>query len=137
MKLDILIKIPYNKNVKYILHFYYQGGFMEKQGILEKAQSKKAIVGEMERAKINKSNWISVIVAGIVAIVFIILEGFQGHRSVCFAIGAICFIWASVFYFCQYFIAKRPKGVLIGAIFESLGALIMVLNYILCLTGVI
>lgn len=110
---------------------------MDRQEILEKAQSKKAYVGEMERQKINKSNWISVIVAGIVAVIFIVIEGIQGHRSVCFGIGAVCFIWASVFYFCQYFIAKRPKGVLIGAILEALGASIMILNYILCLTGVI
>jgi len=110
---------------------------MEKQEILEKAQSKKAIVGEMEKAKINKSNWISLIVTGIVAVLFIVLEAIQGRRAVCFAIGAICFIWASVFYFCQYFIAKRPKGVLYGAIAETLGAIIMVLNYILCWTGVI
>ena len=91
----------------------------------------------MEKAKINKSNWISVVVAGIASVCFIVLEGIQGHRSICFAIGAICFIWAAVFYFCQYFIAKRPKGVLIGAILETLGAVIMILNYILCLTGVI
>lgn len=91
----------------------------------------------MEKQKIDKSNWISVIVAGVVAVIFIILEGIQGHRSVCFAIGAICFIWAAVFCFCQYFIAKRSKGVLFGAIGETLGATIMILNYILCLTGVI
>ena len=110
---------------------------MDKNEILEKVKNKKVYVGEMEKSKINKANWISLIIAGIVAGCFIILEGIQGHRSVCFAIGAICFIWAAVFYFCQYFISKRPKGVLYGAIGESLGAAIMILNYILCWAGVI
>ena len=32
---------------------------MEKEEILQKAQSKKAVVGEMEKAKINKSCWIA------------------------------------------------------------------------------
>ena len=109
---------------------------MEKQEILEKAK-KKALVGEMEKAKINKSNWIAVIATGVVAIAFIIVEGILGHKAACFAIGAICFSWASVFYFCQYFVAKRPVGVLVGAIFEFLGAAIMLLNYILTNVGVI
>lgn len=110
---------------------------MEKEEILEKAKSKKVVVGEMEKQKINKSNWISVISACAVAIVFMVLEGAFKHKTSIFAIGAICFVWASVFYFCQYFIAKRPKAVLIGAILESLGACIMITNYILCLVGVI
>ena len=111
-------------------------GKMEKQEILEKAK-KKALVGEMEKAKINKSNWIAVISTGIIAIILIIVEGILGHKAACFTIGAICFAWASVFYFCQYFIAKRPIGVLIGAIFELLGACVMILNYILTNVGVI
>ena len=71
-----------------------------------------------------------VIIAMIVAIIFIVSEAILGHKQACFAIGAICFSWASVFYFCQFFIAKRPVGVLIGAIFEAIGALIMILNYL-------
>ena len=110
---------------------------MEKKEVLEKAQPKKDIVCEMERANINKSNWIAVIATAFVAIVIICVEAMLGHRASCFAIGAICFTWASVFYFCQYFVAKRPLGTLIGAIFETLGALIMITNYILVVVGVI
>lgn len=110
---------------------------MEKEEILEKAQKKKDIVGEMEREKINKSNWIAIITAGVMSVVFMIVFGAFGLKSVVFALGAICFTWASVFYFCQFFIAKRPKGVLIGAILEGLGALIMITNCILSIVGVI
>ena len=104
---------------------------------MEKAKSKKAIIGEMEKFKIDKSNWIAVIVTLVVGVAFIIVEGILQHRAACFAIGAICFTWASVFYFCQYFIAKRPYGVLIGAILETIGALIMITNFILANIGVI
>ena len=110
---------------------------MQKEEILEKAQKKKILVSEFEKEKINKSNWIAVICTCVVAIAFIVAEAILGRKPVCFAIGAICFTWASVFYFCQYFIAKRPLGVLIGAIFELLGALIMVTNYILANCGII
>ena len=66
-----------------------------------------------------------------------VIEGALGHAQAIYAIGAVCFTWASVFYFCQYFIAKRPYGVLIGAIFETIGALIMITNYILINVGII
>ena len=79
---------------------------MDNKEILEKVSGKKAYVGEYENQGINKSNWISIIVAGIVAVVFIIVFGALRMKEVCFAIGAICFTWACVFYFCQYFIAK-------------------------------
>lgn len=110
---------------------------MEKEEVLQKAQKKKALVSEFEKEKINKSNWIAVICTCVVAITFIIIEAILGHKAICFGIGAICFTWASVFYFCQYFIAKRPVGVLIGAIFELFGGLIMITNYILANVGVI
>ena len=110
---------------------------MDKKEILEKVQRKKDIVGEMERAKINKSNWIGIISACVVAVVFMIIEGILGHSSSIYAIGAVCFTWASVFYFCQFFIAKRSYGVLIGAILEALGAAIMITNFILVNVGVI
>lgn len=110
---------------------------MEKEKILEKAAKKKAVLGEMEKSKIDKSCWISLIVAGIVAIAFMIAEGALGHYTAIYAIGAVCFIWASVFYFCQYFVAKRPYGVLIGGILEALGALTMLSLYILSNVGVL
>lgn len=110
---------------------------MEKQEILQKAQSKKAVIGEMEWAKTNKCNWIAVITEAVVAIAFIIVFACLNMKECCFAIGAICFTWASVFYFCQFFIAKRPWQVLIGAILEALGAAIMILNFILTVVGVI
>ncbi len=111
---------------------------MNREEILEKAQSKKVQVGEYENQKIAKCNWISVIVTGIVAIAFICLFGALGMKSVCFAIGGICFTWATVFYFCQYFIAKRRHiGILLGAIGELFGALIMLTNCILSIVGII
>lgn len=110
---------------------------MDKEEVLKKVQAKKDNVGEMERTKINRANWISVIATGVVAIAFIIVFGCLRMKAVCFAIGAICFVWPSVFYFCQYFIAKRPVGVLVGAIFESFGFLVMLTNFILSLCGVI
>lgn len=110
---------------------------MENKEVLERAKSKKAIVGEMEKAKINKACWIGNIVACFVAVAFMIIEGALGHFSSVFAIAAVCFTWASVFYFCQFFIAKRPYGVLIGAILEAIGACIMITNFILFNVGVI
>jgi hypothetical protein len=110
---------------------------MEKQEILEKARQKKIVVGEMEQAKINKSNWIGNICAGIVAVILMIIEGALGHYSAIYALGMVCFTWASVFYFCSYFIAKRPKAVLIGAILHGVAALIMISLYILFNVGVI
>lgn len=110
---------------------------MEKEKILQKAQNKKDKVGKMERTKINKGNWISIVVAGCLAVALMVVEGVFEHRTSIFAMAAICFTWASVFYFCQYFIAKRKWPVLIGAILEGLGALIMITNLILCYAGVI
>ncbi len=49
---------------------------MNKEDVLKKAQSQKAIVGEMEHSKINTSNWIAVIVASFVAIIFMVVLGF-------------------------------------------------------------
>ncbi len=109
---------------------------MEKSEVLEKAKSKKAIIGEMEKQKINKSNWISVVVACVVAVTFMIIEGALGHYTSIYAISSICFIWASVFYFCQYFVAKRPWQVLIGAVLEALGACAMITLYILTNVGI-
>ena len=110
---------------------------MDKQEVLEKVQSKKVFVGEMEKAKLDKSNWIAVISTFIISISFIITFCILGQKASAFAIAAICFTWASVFYFCQFFIAKRPWQVLIGAILECFGALIMILNFILVNVGVI
>ncbi len=111
---------------------------MEREEVLQKAQNKKTVIGEYENQQISKSNWISIIVAGIVALAFIITFGALGMRAVCFAIGGICFSWATTFYFCQYFIAKRKHvGILIGAIAELLGALVMIVNFILSIVGVI
>lgn len=110
---------------------------MEKEEVLKKAQQKKAIVGEMEKAKINKSNWIANIVAVIIAVAFMIIEGAQAHFTALYAIATICFVWASVFYFCQYFVAKRPWQVLIGGVLCALGALIYLTFFILFSVGVL
>ena len=110
---------------------------MEKKEILEKAKEKKALVGEMEKAKINKSSWIGNVCACVVAVALMIIEGALGHYTSIYAIATVCFTWASVFYFCQYFIAKRPWPVLIGAILETLGACAMITFYILFSIGVL
>ena len=59
---------------------------MEKKEILEKAQNKKDLVGEMERTKTNKSCFISLLVAGIIAVAFMVVEGIFGHFTAIYAI---------------------------------------------------
>ena len=49
--------------------------YMNKQEVLEKSQSKKAKVGEMKYTKIGKGNLIAIIVAGVLAIAFMIIGG--------------------------------------------------------------
>lgn len=109
---------------------------MDKQEILEKASKKKAAVGEMEKEKIGKSTWISLLVVGIVAVGFIIVEGALGHFAAVYAIASLCFLWACLFYTLQFFLAKRPAGVLIGAVLEGLAFVFFLVRYILCVTGV-
>ena len=109
---------------------------MDKKEILEKSQTNKDNVGEMERNKINKSCWISLIVTGIIAVAFIITEGVLGHFSAIYAIASICFIWSAVFYALEFFIAKRPWQVLIGAVLEGLAAIFFIVRYILAACGV-
>ena len=103
---------------------------MEKEKIIAKTQKSKALVGEMEKQKTNKGNWIALIVAGILAVSFMIFEGLQGHYSAIFAIGCICYTWASIMYFCQYFLAKRPWPVLIGAVLHGAASITMIVMYI-------
>lgn len=110
---------------------------MDKEQILEKVSKKKVVVGEMEKVKINKSCWIANIVAVIVATILMVILGAMSVPTGLYAIASICFIWASVFYFCQYFIAKRPWQVLIGAILDSIGAVIMITFFILYSIGVL
>ncbi len=110
---------------------------MERDEILKKAQQNKDNIGEMERKKTSKANWIAIISTGIMAVLFMISEGLQGHRTPIYALGAICFTWASVFYFCQYFVAKRPWQILIGAVLEAIGAITMITLYILFSVGVL
>ena len=109
---------------------------MEREEILQKAK-KKNPVGEMESNKINKINWIALIVSGVVAVVMLIVEGVQQHITAIFAIAFVCFTWASVFYFCQYFVAKRRWPVLIGAVLECIGAIAMLTLYVLFSVGVL
>ena len=104
---------------------------MKKEEILEKAGKKKAVVGEMEREKLGKSSFISLICAGVLAIVFMIVEGVLGHFTAIYALAAVCYTWASVFYFLQYFLAKRPWQVLIGAGLEGAAAIAMIVLYII------
>ena len=116
---------------------YIKGGNMKKEEILQKAQQKKDIVGEMEKTKINKSCWIANIVAVILAVAFMILEGALARFTTIYILGFLCFTWACVFYFCQYFVAKRLYfGILLGAVLEALGAVTMLTMFILKCVGV-
>ena len=110
---------------------------MKRDEILKESQKEKALVGEAEKKGLNKANWIALIAAASLAVILIIIEGLLGHISAIFAIAAVCYTWASVFYFCQYFIAKRPWGVLIGATLEAAGAITMIVLYILLYAQVI
>jgi preprotein translocase subunit SecY len=104
---------------------------MEKQEILEKAKSKKVYVGEMEKQKMGKGNWISLIIAGIVATALIVAEFAQRRSTGGFAVAGVCYAWASSQYFCQYFLAKRPWQVLIGAVLDALAFVACIVFYIL------
>ncbi|MDY6367755.1 MAG: hypothetical protein SPL13_04510 [Clostridia bacterium] len=111
---------------------------MENKEVLKKVSEKKAIVGEMEKSKINKSSWIALIVAGVIAVAFMIIEGALKHVQAIYAIGAICFAWAAIFYYCQFFIAKRKFfGIMLGAILESVGFAVMLTFYILSCIGIV
>ena len=109
---------------------------MEKQEILEKVGKKKAVVGEMEKEKINKSMWIALISVAVVAVALIITCGATGHFAAVYAIAALCFLWPAIFYTLQYFLAKRPWQVLIGSVLEGLAFIYFFVRFILFLTGV-
>lgn len=66
-----------------------------------------------------------------------VVEGLLGHFSSIYLLGVVCCTWASIFYFLQYFVAKRPKGVLIGEILYGIGAITWLVFYILYSIGVI
>lgn len=104
---------------------------MEKNEILEKAKAKKAYVGEMEKQKADLGIKLSLIFAGILAVLLICFECAQGHFSGGMALGAVCYCWASAQYFFQFFMAKRPWPVLIGAILHGLAFLACVVFYVL------
>ena len=110
---------------------------MEKEQILEIAKSKKVVVGEMEKLNTNKSCWISNIVVVILATILMIVMGAMGMFVGLYAIAFLCIAWESVFYFSQYFIAKRPWQVLIGAVLSVIGAIIMFVFFILYSVGVL
>ena len=104
---------------------------MDKKEILEKVKNKKAIVGEMEQAKINKSCWIANIVAVVIAVAFSFVFGAIKIYEGLYAIHTVCLIWATTFYFGQYFVAKRPWQVLIGAVLSGIGAVTNFIFFIL------
>lgn len=105
---------------------------MEKEEILKRSQKEKpSLVGEMEKQKINNGNWIALIVAGVIAVAFMIVEGALGHFQAIFAISGICYAWASVMYFCQFFLAKRPWQVLIGGVLHGLAFIAMITLYVI------
>ena len=104
---------------------------MKKEEILEKAKSKKILVGELEKQKMDLGIKISLIFAGILATILICFECGQRHWTGGFAIGMICYGWASFQYFMQFFMAKRPWQVLIGALLDGLAFIACLVFYIL------
>ena len=105
---------------------------MDNKEILEKVKREKsAQVGEMEKQKTNKGNWIAVIIAGVIAVALMIIEGALGRYTSIFAIGSICHAWACTIYTCQYVLAKRPWQVLIGAVLHGLAFVAMIVFYVL------
>ena len=109
---------------------------MEKDEILQKVSKKKTVVGEMEKEKLGKCTLTSLVATFVAAVGFIVAEAALNHASAAFAIAALCYLWAGVFYTLQYFIAKRPWPVLIGAILHCLACIFFVVRYILCVCGV-
>ena len=110
---------------------------MEKKEVLEKVSSKKALIGEMEKSKYNSGNLIALIVAGVFAVAFIIVECALGHFAGAMAVATICYTWACIQYICQYVIAHRPWQVLIGAVLDGLAAIAALVFYILFCVGVL
>jgi len=105
---------------------------MEKKEVLKQAQKKKPVAGgELEIEKIRKGNWIAVIVACVVAVALMIIEGLLGHYTAIFALSAVCYAWASVLYICQFVLAKRPWPVLIGAVLHGLAFVLMIVLYVI------
>lgn len=109
---------------------------MEREEILSKTQQKRVFVGEMEKNKIDKSMKIALLFVGILAVTLIILEFALGHATAGFAISSLCYGWACVFYFCQYFVAKRPWPVLIGAVLDGLAFAASITFFVLFCVGV-
>lgn len=109
---------------------------MEKEEILERVSSKKAVIGEMEKEKTNKSVLISLLTTGIFAVILIIIEGIFKHFTSIYCIASLCFLWACVFYTLQYFKAKMPWQVLIGAILDGLAFIFFITRYILSIIGI-
>ena len=110
---------------------------MEKEQILEIVKNKKVVVGEMEKEKINKSCWIANLVAVIVSNIFAVILGFNGLFAGLYAVYSVCLVWSSVFYFCQYFVAKRTWYILISAVLYSIGAVVTITFFILFTIGVV
>ena len=102
---------------------------MEKEEILKKSK-KKVYTGELEKNKINKANWISIIVACTLAVAFCFAEGILRHTSGVYVILAIIASWASTFYLCQYILVKRHWGALVGGILQGLASIALIVLYI-------
>ena len=109
---------------------------MENKEVLEKVQSKKAVVGEMEKQNINKAAIISLVAIAVMAITLIIVEGVLGHFSSVYALAFICYMWPAIFYTLQYFFAKRPWPVLFGSVLCGLAGIYYLVRFILFVTGV-
>lgn len=95
---------------------------MEREEILERAK-KRYPVGESEDRGLYKSLRISLIAVGSIAVLTMIFLGLIRNFTGLYFIGFLCMLWASVFYFLQYSVAKRRYfGIILGGVLCLLGS---------------
>ena len=110
---------------------------MEKQEVLVCMQNKKVTSRGEDSLKVDKSCLIATIVACSLAIVLMIIEGIMGNYTSLYALGSVCFIWTGVYQFCRYFLRNRNITLLITGVLFALGAIAMILLYILFSAGIL
>ena len=110
---------------------------MEKQEVLVCMQNKNVVSGGEDNLKIDKSCLIATVVACSVAIILMIIEGIMGNYTSLYALGSVCLLWAGVYHFCRYFLRKKKTIFILSGVLLSLGAIAMILLYILFSAGIV
>jgi pheromone shutdown protein TraB len=109
---------------------------MENKKDIKKAQKQEIAIIE-DKEKTYKACMMASIVACSLAVILMILEGVIGNYTSLYALASVCFMWGSVFGFCRYFLAKKQLTVLMCAIIGALGAITMIVLYILFSAGIL